>query len=81
MNYLCSCICVYFLKLLVEPIHNKIKMKRIKGMKSFTECLLVVDRLLLGSSMVVVGDSRSIFGFRLNEKKFKWKWWRGTSSQ
>ena len=53
------------MKLLVEPIHNKIKMKRIKGMKSFTECLLVVDRLLLGSSMVVVGDSRSIFGFRL----------------
>ncbi len=38
------------------PIH-KTKIKRIKDMTSVTECLLVVDRLLLGSSLVFFGES------------------------
>ena len=62
----CRCACVYFLNLLVEspvniPVH-KTETKRIKDMTSVTECLLVVDRLLLGSSMVVVGDFSILIG-------------------
>ena len=66
----CRCDCVYFLNSLVEspvniPVH-KTETKRIKDMTSVTECLLVVDRLLSGSSMVFVGDSKSILIGGLN---------------
>ena len=42
------------------PIH-KTKIKRIKDMTSVTECLLVVDRLLLG----IFGDSSILLDGRI----------------
>ena len=55
---------MYGISLVESPVKNipihKTKITRIKDMTSVTECLLVVERLLLGSSLVVVGDSRSI---------------------